>query len=580
MVLVITVIGTLIHIYAAGYMARRARRYWRFFAYLNLFVFAMLLLVLGDGFVTLFFGWEGVGLCSYLLIGFWYAEPKNARAGMKAFVVNRIGDWGFFAGVALLFWALGRLVVRPIDHRYYLDADARPRRRCRRCRSARSRRLSPRPRSPLAFAAKTVFGAPLPLVVGALPLARRLRQVGASAAARVAARRHGRPDAGLGAHPRRDHGDRRRLPGRAPALPLRALAGGDDVIVCRRPRHRARRRHPRHVPVRHQAGARLLDGVAARLHVRRRSASARWAAALFHLVTHACFKACLFLGVGLGHPRHASADARAPHRPPRRGDAESEPETETDRHALASGDDEHQPAQLDPRVESDPIDPQDMRNMGGLGALMPTTRLDLPRRLLGHRRLSLGGGLLVQGRDPRRCLRAAAVFCGSSACDVAGLTAFYMFRSYYLTFEARPATAAHKRTCSESPRVMTSVLWMLAAASIVVGPARAPGRCGVSAARTPSTAACMLALMAGVGRGGHARLGAGARLLQGRERAGHAARGQPAALREPARVRLRHLSHRRTLRGDLRARLPARWRARRPGSTTHVVDGVVARWRR
>ena len=107
--------------------------------------------------------------------------------------------------------------------------------------------------------------------------------------------------------------------------------------------------------------------------------------------------------LGLGDPRHAPSDARAHDRAPRRATMR---ESETDRHALGSGDDEHQPARLDPRVESDPTDPQDMRNMGGLGALMPRDEVDLPHRLLGDRRLPLGGGLLVQGRDPGGGVRA------------------------------------------------------------------------------------------------------------------------------------------------------------------------------
>jgi NADH-quinone oxidoreductase subunit L len=106
MVLVITGIGTLIHVFSIGYMADEPA-YWRFFSYLNLFVFAMLLLVMGDNFAVMFFGWEGVGLASYLLISFWYSDPEKAKAGMKAFVVNRFGDFGFLAGLLLLFWALG-----------------------------------------------------------------------------------------------------------------------------------------------------------------------------------------------------------------------------------------------------------------------------------------------------------------------------------------------------------------------------------------------------------------------------------------------------------------------------------------
>ncbi len=105
MTLVVTFVGSLIHVYSRGYM-KGDPGFWRFFAQLNLFMFAMLILVLGDNFLVMFVGWEGVGLCSYLLIGFWYQEKKNAVAGMKAFIVNRIGDYGFSLGLFLLFWGL------------------------------------------------------------------------------------------------------------------------------------------------------------------------------------------------------------------------------------------------------------------------------------------------------------------------------------------------------------------------------------------------------------------------------------------------------------------------------------------
>ncbi|MPZ75686.1 MAG: NADH-quinone oxidoreductase subunit L [Deltaproteobacteria bacterium] len=105
MILVVTGIGGLIHIYATGYM-HDDNAFWRFFAYLNLFTAAMLALVLGDNLLLMFVGWEGVGLCSYALIGFWYHDHANARAGNKAFIVNRVGDFGFVLGVFLLFWSL------------------------------------------------------------------------------------------------------------------------------------------------------------------------------------------------------------------------------------------------------------------------------------------------------------------------------------------------------------------------------------------------------------------------------------------------------------------------------------------
>jgi NADH-quinone oxidoreductase subunit L len=92
MVLIVTGVGALIHVFSVGYM-REDPGYPRYFAYLNLFVFFMLVLVLGANYPIMFIGWEGVGLCSYLLIGFWFSEKANADAGKKAFIVNRIGDF-------------------------------------------------------------------------------------------------------------------------------------------------------------------------------------------------------------------------------------------------------------------------------------------------------------------------------------------------------------------------------------------------------------------------------------------------------------------------------------------------------
>jgi NADH-quinone oxidoreductase subunit L len=105
MVLIITGIGALIHLYATGYMAEE-RDYARFFTYLNLFVAAMLVLVLGNNLLLTFVGWEGVGVCSYLLIGFWYKDTANAKAANKAFIVNRVGDVGFALGMFWIVWLL------------------------------------------------------------------------------------------------------------------------------------------------------------------------------------------------------------------------------------------------------------------------------------------------------------------------------------------------------------------------------------------------------------------------------------------------------------------------------------------
>jgi len=112
--LVVTGVGFLIHVYSVGYMEDDPG-YWRYFAYLNLFIAAMLTLVLGDNLVAMFVGWEGVGLCSYLLIGFWYTDEEKAYAGRKAFVVNRIGDFAFLIGIFVLFNATGTVSFAQLD---------------------------------------------------------------------------------------------------------------------------------------------------------------------------------------------------------------------------------------------------------------------------------------------------------------------------------------------------------------------------------------------------------------------------------------------------------------------------------
>ena len=175
MCLFVTGVGALIHLYSIGYM-HGDPTFSKFFVYLNLFVFSMLMLVLGDNLLVTFLGWEGVGTCSYLLISFWHENDANASAGKKAFVTNRIGDWGFMVAMFLTFAALGI---------HQLRRHLRRRRRARHGHRHRHRRAA---------------------------LRRRGRQVGAAAAARLAARRHGRPDPGVRPHPRRHDGHRRRLP--------------------------------------------------------------------------------------------------------------------------------------------------------------------------------------------------------------------------------------------------------------------------------------------------------------------------------------------------------------------------------
>ena len=106
MILVVTGVGFLIHVYSVGYMSHE-KAFARYFVYLNLFTFAMLVLVLGSNYLVMFVGWEGGGLCSYLLIGYWYEKKSASDAGKKAFIVNRVGDFGFILGLFLLFWTFG-----------------------------------------------------------------------------------------------------------------------------------------------------------------------------------------------------------------------------------------------------------------------------------------------------------------------------------------------------------------------------------------------------------------------------------------------------------------------------------------
>jgi NADH-quinone oxidoreductase subunit L len=108
MLVVVTTISTLVHVYSIGYMEEDPYKP-RFFAYLSFFTFAMLMLVTADNLVQMFFGWEGVGLASYLLIGFWYYKPEANAAAIKAFIVNRVGDFGFSLGIFTVFLLTGAI---------------------------------------------------------------------------------------------------------------------------------------------------------------------------------------------------------------------------------------------------------------------------------------------------------------------------------------------------------------------------------------------------------------------------------------------------------------------------------------
>ena len=176
MALIVTGIGFLIHVYSAGYMHDDAR-FPRFFAYLNFFILMMLTLVLANNYLLLYVGWEGVGLASYLLIGFWFEKPSAADAGKKAFLVNRIGDFGLAIAIMFIWTTPGH----PAIQRGLCESTPGLGRHCRRHH-----------RDPAAAAGGD-------------------RQERADSALRLAAGRDGRPHPGLGPDPCRDHGDGRRV---------------------------------------------------------------------------------------------------------------------------------------------------------------------------------------------------------------------------------------------------------------------------------------------------------------------------------------------------------------------------------
>ena len=260
-ILLVTGVGSLIHLYSIGYM-HGDERFSRFFAYLNLFVFSMLMLVLGSSFLVTFLGWEGVGLCSYLLVSFWFERNAAAVAGKKAFVTNRVGDVGFLLAMFLIFASYGSLNYAAMAP----GAHAIVERHGHRHRAAAPRRGGGQER--------------------------------ADPAPHLAARRDGGPDPGVGADPRRHHGHRRRVPPLPCARVPRREHRRDD-------RRRLGRRHHR-APCRHGRDRRSPTSSAC--SPTRRSASSAtcssrvgigaYSAAVFMVICHAFYKGCLFLGAG------------------------------------------------------------------------------------------------------------------------------------------------------------------------------------------------------------------------------------------------------------------------------------------
>src|SRR5262249_32957239 len=405
--LVVTGIGGLIHVYATGYM-HDDEAFWRFFAYLNLFTFAMLTLVMGDNLLLLFLGWEGVGFCSWGLIGFWYKELANTTAGNKAFIVNRIGDFAFVLGIFLLFWTMTdhghpTLTFRELREHAHLLADAT---------------FWGVPAVTLItlflFVGATGKSAQIPLYVWLPDAMAGPRPVSGwhHAATMVTAGVYmiGRLNFLFDLAPFTLHVIA--VIGAATALLAATIAVAQNDI----------KKVLAYSTVSQLGYMFLAMGVGAH------------GAGIFHLVTHAFFKACLFLGAG------------------------------SVIHAMGGE--------------------QDMRQMGGLWSKLPSTSKTFLIATLALTGCPFRAGffskdeILWQAFSSRHGHWALWLV----ATTVAGLTAFYMFRQVFMVFFGECRADHHTQEhIHESPRVMTLPLWILAIGSVASGYLGVPHVLGAAA---------------------------------------------------------------------------------------------------
>lgn len=392
MLVFVTFIGTLIHFYSIGYMAGDAN-YGKFFAYLNLFLGAMLILVLGDGPLVMFVGWEGVGLCSYLLISFYSEEKENVLAGNKAFIVNRIGDLGFVLGMSLLFWAIGSSGFDYLSLRANA-ADMAPGVTLAVCLLLFVGATGKSAQIPLYVWLPDAMAGPTP--VSALIHAATMVTAGVYMVARFSFLYIQSPTAGAVVA----------WVGILTAL-LAAVFGMFQRDIKK---------------VLAYSTVSQLGYMFAGVGV------AAFSAGIFHVFTHAFFKALLFLGAGsVIHALH------------------------------------HQ---------------QDIWKMGGLKEKMPTTYKTM---LIGC--LALAGCPLLSGffsKDEILYMALAQGYWGVwlVGLAVAGMTAYYTFRMFFLVFHGTPRDQHAFDQAHESPRVMTVPLIILAVGAAFAGVLNLPALFG------------------------------------------------------------------------------------------------------
>ena len=401
MIMVVTGVGTLIHLYSIGYMHGEVG-YYRFFSYLNLFAFAMLMLVLGGNALVMFIGWEGVGLCSYLLIGYYYEKKSASTAANKAFIVNRVGDFGFLCGLLTLFWAFAEKglwtlnFVEIAEHGYLLESGGLLITVVTLCfflgATGKSAQI------PLFTWLPDAMEGPTP--VSALIHAATMVTAGVYMIGRMS---------GLFAM--------------APATMMTiAIVGGLTAFFAATIglAQNDIKRVLAYSTVSQLGYMFLAMGVGA------------FSAGIFHLMTHAFFKACLFLGSGsVIHGMH---------------------------HAY------HHAHLHD--------DPQDMRNMGGLRKKMPITFITFLVSTIAISGIPFFSGFFskdeilwwsfgsTRGHWMLWLLGAAA----------AGMTAFYMFRLVFMTFFGEQKTDPRaKDHIPESPFTITIPLMVLGALALLGG---------------------------------------------------------------------------------------------------------------
>jgi NADH-quinone oxidoreductase subunit L len=434
MLMVVTLVGTLIHIYAIGYMHGDSR-FQRFFIYMNLFMAMMLILVLGNNYLMLFVGWEGVGLCSFLLIGFWFEKDANGNAAKKAMIANRVGDWGVLLAMLAMFVGLGTLQFTGVFEQAETGEVAQG--------LAVLMTL-------LLVIGVTGKSAQIPLYVWL-------------------------PDAMAGPTP-------------VSALIHAAtmVTAGVYLIARSEPLFHLVPEVQQFVGILGAATAVFAGTIAiAQFDIKKVLAYSTVSqlgfmvaavgmgavvAGIFHLMTHAFFKALLFLGAGSvihgvehGH-HHVAHRAHKPDDHAAQADASGHGGGDAQGDASGHGDDH-------PAEEA--FDPQDMRNMGGLWNRMRTTSLVY---IIGA--AALGGfPFITAGFWSKDEILVEAAHKYPVAFGLllaaAGLTAFYMTRQVIMIFfgKARTDAAGH---AAESPKIITVPLMVLAFFSIVIGFINAP----------------------------------------------------------------------------------------------------------